>query len=137
MSLQQGWSATQRPNLISQLYSPSRAFAAALPDEEAIDGLIMNLHLCLALDLAAQEVQEIFGQRTLSFVIGMLSASQTENLAPRYKVQLKSDLFCRRPLVETRIGTVGPDRRLRDEQHGLDNDTIHLVFRSRPSSQTP
>ena len=137
MSLQQVWSGEQRRNLISQLYSTSRAFAAALPAEDAIDGLIMNLHLCLALDLAAQEVQEIFGQRTLTFLIGMLSASQTENLTPRYKMQLKSDLFCRRPLVETRIGTVGPDRRLRDEQHGLDNDTIHLVFRSRPSSQTP
>ncbi len=137
MSLQQVWSGAQRRNLISQLASTSRAFAAALPDEEAIDGLIMNLHLCLALELDAPEVQEIFGQRTLSFLIGMLAASQTENLTPRYKMQLKSDLFCQRPLVETRIGTVGPDGRLRDEQHGLDNDTIHIVFRGRPGSQTP
>ncbi len=67
----------------------------------------------------------------------MLAASQTESLSPRYKAHPKPDLFCQRPLVETRIGTVGPDRRLRDEQHGLDNDTIQIVFRSRPGSQTP
>lgn len=136
MSLQQVWSGEQRRHLISQLYSTSRAFAAALPDEEAIDGLIMNLHLCLALDLAAQEVQEIFGRRTLSFLVGRLAASQSESLSPRYKINLKPDLFCQRPLVETFIGTVGPDGRLRNEQQGLDNDTIHLVFRGRPGSQT-
>jgi hypothetical protein len=136
MSLQQVWSGEQRRHLISQLYSTSRAFAAALPDEEAIDGLIMNLHLCLALDLAAQEVQEIFGRRTLSFLVGRLSASQSESLSPRYKINLKPDLFCQRPLVETFIGTVGPDGRLRNEQQGFDNDTIHLVFRGRPGSQT-
>jgi len=135
MSLREVWSGEQRRHLISQLYSTSRAFAAALPAEDAIDGLIMNLHLCLALDLATQEVQSIFGQRTLTFLIGMLSASQTESVSPRYKAHPKPDLFCQRPLVETRIGTVGPDRRMRDEQHGLDNDTIQIVFRSRPGSQ--
>lgn len=135
MSLRQVWSGEQRRHLISQLHRTSRAFAAALPAEEAIDGLIMNLHLCLALELAAEEVQEIFGTRTLNFLVGMLSASQTESVSPRYKLNPKSDLFCQRPLVETRIGTIGPDRRLRDEQHGLGNDTISIVFRSRPGGQ--
>ncbi len=135
MSLREVWSGKQRRHLISQLQSTSRAFAAALPAEDAIDGLIMNLHLCLALELSAEEVQEIFGQRTLTFLVGMLSASQTESVSPRYKTIPKSDLFCQRPLVETRIGIVGADRRFRDEQHGLDNDTIHLVFRSRPGRQ--
>ena len=135
MSLHEVWSGEQRRHLISQLHSTSRAFAAALPAEDAIDALIMNLHLCLALDLATQEVQSIFGQRTLTFLIGMLSASQTESVSPRYKARPKPDLFCQRPPVETRIGTVGPDRRMHDEQHGLDNDTIQIVFRSRPGSQ--
>jgi hypothetical protein len=135
MSLREIWSGKQRRHLISQLHTTSRAFAAALPAEDAIDGLIMNLHLCLALDLAAEEVQAIFGRRTLTFLLGMLSASHTESVSPRYKTHPKPDLFCPRPLVETRIGTIGPDRRLRDEQHGLDNDTIHLVFRSRRGSQ--
>lgn len=136
MSLQQVWSGEQRRNLISQLYSTSQAFAAALPDEEAIDGLIMNLHLCLALDLAAQEVQEIFGRRTLTFLVGRVAAAQSESPSPRYKISLKPDLFCQRPLVETRIGTVGPDGLLHNEQRGLDNDTIHVVFRGRPGGQT-
>ena len=137
MSLHEVWSGEQRRRLISQLYSTSRAFAAALPAEDAIDGLIMNLHLCLALELSTQEVQDIFGQRTLTFLIAMLSAAQTESPSPRYKTQFKPGLLCGRPMVETRIGTIGPDGRLRDEQRGLDNNTIHLVFRSRPGSQTP
>lgn len=136
MSLREVWSGEQRRHLITQLHSTSRAFAAALPAEDAIDGLIMNLHLCLALELSAEEVQDIFDRRTLTFLAGMLSASQTESMSPRHKIQFKSDLFCQRPLVETRIGTVGPDRRLSDQQQGLDNETIHLVFRSRPGSQT-
>ena len=137
MSLRQLWSGEQRRHLISQLHSTSRAFVAALPAEDAIDGLIMNLHLCLALELAAEEVQEIFGRRTLTFLVGMLSASQTESLRPRYKMKLNTDLACRRPLAETRIGTIGADGRLRDEQQGLDNDTINIVFRGRPGSQRP
>ncbi|MFN8465386.1 MAG: hypothetical protein U0X20_07540 [Caldilineaceae bacterium] len=137
MSLRNMWSGDQRRNLISQLCSTSRAFTVALPAEEAVDGLIMNLHLCLALDLSTEEVQEIFGRRTLTFLVGMISASQTESVSPQYKLNLKADLFCERPLVETRIGTIGPDGRLRDEQNGLDNETINIVFRSRPGGQTP
>jgi hypothetical protein len=135
MSLRQVWSGEQRCRLISQLRSTSRVFAAALPAEDAIDGLIMNLHLCLALELATEEVQAIFGRRTLTFLIGMLSASQTESVTTRYKIHPRPDQFCPRPLVETRIGTIGPDRRLSDQQQGLDNDTIHLVFRSRSGGQ--
>jgi hypothetical protein len=136
MSLHNVWSGDQRRRLISQLHGMSRAFVAALPAEDAIDGLIMNLHLCLALDLTTQEVQAIFGQRTLIFLAGMVSASQTESLSPRNLARFTTGLSCTRKFVETRIGTVGPDRRLRDEQHGLDNDTIHVVFRGRPDGQT-
>ncbi len=135
MSLRAVWSGEQRRNLISQLHSTSRAFIAALPAEEAIDGLIMNLHLCLAIDLATHEVQSIFGQRTLTFLVGMLAASQTENPSPHMKARFTPGLACARPYAQTRIGAVSPDGRLHDEQRGLDNDTIHLVFRSRLGSQ--
>lgn len=135
MSLREIWSGDQRRHLISQLQSTSRAFIAALPAEDAVDGLIMNLHLCLALDLATEEVQAIFGRRTLTFLVGMAAASQTESVGPRMRAQFTPGLVCARPYAQTRIGAVGPDRQLHDEQRGLDNDTIHLVFRSRPSSR--
>lgn len=134
MSLRNVWNDDQRSRLVAQLHSTSRAFAAALPAEDAIDGLIMNLHLCLALDLEPQAVQDVFGQRTLAFVLGMMAASQTDSVAPRYSVDLACDLSGRRQFVETRIGMVGTDGRLhidQGEMNGRNDGTIHLVFRSR------
>ncbi len=106
--------------------------------EEAIDGLIMNLHLCLALDLEPQAVQEIFGQRTLAFVLGMMAAAQTDSVSPRYSIDLACDLSGRRQFVETQIGTVNADGRLHIDQGEMNvrNDgTIDLVFRSLPGGR--
>jgi hypothetical protein len=133
MSLRNQWNAAQRRNLQAQLRSTSRAFADALPAEEAVDGLIMNFHLCLALELTRQEMQDIFGRRVLAFLAMMTAAAQTEGRRPRYAVDPTAGLGCRRPLAETKIGKIGADGELHpDDAHrapGLDDGTIHVLFR--------
>jgi hypothetical protein len=148
MSLRNQWDAAQRDRLRVQLCALSRAFAADLPAEEAIDGLIMNLCLCRALEFSAEEMHEIFGGRSLAFLGAMAAAAKTETVAPQRALDFAAGLGCRRPAVQTQIGTIGPDGRLRADGAGagagdgagagVDDGTIHLVFRrsaSRRGSQ--
>jgi hypothetical protein len=133
MSLQNVWNGEQRGRLLTQLRSTSRAFAAALPAEEAVDGLIINLHLCLALDLSAAELLNIFSPRTLTFLAGMTAASPIETGVPRDLPGLAAALSCHHPPVATKIGVIGRDGRLQvDDQPptaGSHDGTIHLIFR--------
>jgi hypothetical protein len=132
MSLRNVWNTEQRSRLLTQLRATSRSFAAALPADEAIDGLIMNLHLGLALELSAEELLTIFGQRTLTFLAGMAAASPPDAGSPRNLAAIAAALSCRRPLVRTQIGAIGKDGRLHlDDQTstGGDDGTIHLIFR--------
>jgi hypothetical protein len=132
MSLRNVWNAEQRSRLLAQLRTMSRSFAAALPAEEAIDGLIMNLRLSLALELSAEELVDIFGQRTLTFLAGMAAASPLEAGSLRNLAAIAGALACRRPLVETQIGVIGRDGRLHVDDHrsgGSHDGTIHLIFR--------
>jgi hypothetical protein len=136
MSLRNQWDAAQRGRLRAQLRSMSRAFAAGLPAEEAIDGLIMNLCLCRALEFSTEEIHEIFGSRTLAFLGTMAAAAKTERVAPRRALDPAAGLGCLRPPVQTQIGTFGPDGKLRAATNnaGVDDGTIHFLFRRAPGA---
>lgn len=138
MSLRHIWNDEQRSRLLSQLAANSRAFTAALPAEEAIDGLIMNLHLCLTLELSPAEVQAIFSAPVLTFLAGMLAASHSENVEACYALDPDTPLR-RRPLVKTEIGQVesGTLCPASAGAAGRASGTVHLVFRGRLGRQAP
>lgn len=134
-SLRHLWNDAQRSRLIAQLTANSRAFAAALPDEEAVDGLIMNLHLCLTLELSPAEVQAVFGARVLGFLTGMLATAKSDNPRPYYAIDPTFTLPGAQPLVQTQIGVIDAKGELRavaaQPNSGADG-TVRLIFRGRP-----
>ena len=138
MSLRHVWNDAQRRRLLAQLAATSRFFAAALPDGDAIDGLIMNLHLCLTLELSPAEVQSVFGPRALQFLAGMLAAGHSESVEPRYALDPDALPF-RRPLVKTEIGQFDAAGNFRPAPSGAGGasraaGTVRVIFRGRPSA---
>ena len=129
MSLRHVWNAEQRSRLLAQLAVKSRGFAAALPDAEAVHGLIINLHLCLTLELTPAEVQEVLGGRALNFLNDMLAAGRSESIKPRFAVDLAPALS-RQP-VRTQLGVIDANGDLRPATAppDLGGSTVRLVFR--------
>jgi hypothetical protein len=134
MSLRQIWNEEQRSRLIAQLTVTSRAFAAALPAEDAVDGLIINLHLCLTLELSPAEVQRIFSPRVVTFLAGMLAAAHSENTRPQQGIDLSLPLPNGHSPVQTQIGRIDGDGKLRPiaaYPAARGQGTVHVVFRGR------
>lgn len=134
MTLRNVWNEQQRRRLIAQLATTSRAFAGALPAEEAIDGLIINLHLCLTLELSPAEVQEVLGARVLSFLAAMLAAAHSENVRPQPAIDIHWPLPAGQPLVKTQIGVIDRSGKLRPaapQETDQPRGTVHLIFRGR------
>jgi hypothetical protein len=134
MSLENRWNHSQRVRLVAQLKNSSQAFAGRLPDTEAVDGLIMNLQICIALGLAPADMFELFGPRVWYFLTSMLAASQSETVEPELAFNLAETALCQKRFAVTRFGVIGADgRMLADEQTtgGNPDGTVHLVFRSR------
>ncbi len=133
MSLRHVWNTDQRRRLLAQLAAKSRSFVAALPDAEAVDGLIINLHLCLTLELTPAEVQEVLGGRALNFLNDMLAAGRSESIKPRFAVDL-APAFSLQP-VRTQLGVIDANGDLRPATAppGFGGGAVRLVFRG-PSS---
>jgi hypothetical protein len=133
MSLENTWNERQRTHLAAQLKASSRKLAGKLPDTEAIDGLIMNFQICIALGLAPVDMFELFGLRVWYFLTSMLAASQSENVKPELAFDPAENVLCSERFVATRFGVIGADgRMLAAEQTtgGNPDGTVHLVFRS-------
>lgn len=136
MSLRDVWNEEQRSRLIAQLTATSRAFAAALPAEDAIDGLIINLHLCLTLELSPAEVQRIFSAHVVTFLAGMLAAAHSENAKPQYSLDPSLLLPQEQHFVQTQIGVIDGSGKLRPpaaHPAARSDGTVHLIFRGRTS----
>jgi hypothetical protein len=139
MSSRDVWSEEQRSRLIAQLTATSRAFAAALPAENAIDGLIINLHLCLTLELSPAEVQRIFSPRVVTFLAGMLAAAHSEGIEPQVPFDPGMPSAQEARLVQTQLGVIDGSGALRAAPApptSSSDGVVHLVFRSR-ASQPP
>ena len=137
MSLRHVWNDEQRRRLLAQLAATSRFFTAALPDEDAIDGLIMNLHLCLTLELSPAEVQSVFSTRALHFLAGMLAAGHSESVRPRHSLDPDAAPL-RRPLVKTEVGQIDAGGNFRPLPAaggaGGPGGAVRIVFRGRPGA---
>lgn len=139
MSLANTWNDGQRARLVAQLKASSQAFAGSLLDTEAVDGLIINFQLCIALGLSPAEMFELFGPRVWYFLTNMLAAGQSENIEPELAFDPAENALCYKRFVVTRFGVIGADgRMLAGEQTtgGNPDGTVHLMFRS-PKGTSP